>query len=575
MKKYFLLGLIICSCLTLFSQNKEQAFEINKRLGRGVNIGNTFEAPSETEWGNPWNPEYVDMIAELGFNHMRLPIRWETRSMATAPYTIDSDFLKRIQSVVDKAIENNLYIIVNMHHHEALIANPSGQKERFLAMWKQIAEYFKDYPENLLFEILNEPNDKMTPELWNQFATDGVKEIRKSNPDRIILIGTAEWGGIGGLSKLQLPEDDNLIVTIHYYNPFNFTHQGADWSGMQDVKDVKWNDTEAERETIHTEFQTVKEFAQKNNVPIHIGEFGAYSKADIDSRVRWTTYLARWFEEQGYSWAYWEFSAGFGIYNPSTKQFIQPLVNALLKNQMPEPAQVVYTSVYESNFSNGTDGWNLYPSSPAKATLSNKNNSLEINITNKGNNSWDIQPTKTGIPLIKGEMYELSFTASASADCSFTSYIGKNSDPWNGYSDYNQTTVNKNTQTYSYSFTMSQSSDQGARIAFDMGAIPSPVTITLKDIKVRKAQIIPTHITDNNISRDEIPFYISANKELVIHNEYAYSEANIYTMNGLLLSNHPITSGINTLNISNQNPGIYLLYLKEEYKNTSFKFIVP
>lgn len=573
MKKHLLLALAICCCQALFSQNKEQASEINKRLGRGVNIGNTFEAPSETEWGNPWNADYADMIAELGFNHIRLPVRWEPRSMDTAPYTIDSDFLKRIQSVVDKAIENNLHIIVNMHHHEALITNPSGQKERFLAMWRQIAEYFKDYPSNLLFEILNEPNDKMTAELWNQFAADGVKEIRKSNPNRTILIGTAEWGGIGGLSKLQLPDDDNLIVTLHYYNPFNFTHQGAEWSNMQDIKDVKWNDTDAERATITAEFQAVKEFAQKNNVPIHIGEFGAYSKADIDSRARWTTYLARWFEEQGYSWAYWEFSAGFGIYNPSTKQFIQPLVDALLKNQMPEPAQVVYTPVYESNFGNGTDGWNLYPSGSAKATLSSKNNSLEINITSKGSEGWHVQPTKTGIPLVKGEMYELSFTASATADCAFSSYVGKNSDLWNAYSDYNQAAVGKSSQTYSYSFTMSQANDAAARIAFDMGVIAAPITIILKDVKVRKAQIIPTHIAGNRMSR-EIPYYISANKELVIRNDYAYAEAGIYSMDGVLLSNHFIARGINTISMHNQKAGVYLLRLKESDKSVSFKFVI-
>src|SRR5687768_14982100 len=102
------------------AQNRIPAFEMNDRLGRGINMGNTFEAPSEDEWGNPWKSEYFKVISELGFNHVRLPVRWEpaTRSMATAPYTIQPVFLERIKAVIDTALRYNLHIIVNMHHHE-------------------------------------------------------------------------------------------------------------------------------------------------------------------------------------------------------------------------------------------------------------------------------------------------------------------------------------------------------------------------------------------------------------------------------------------------------------------------
>jgi endoglucanase len=100
---------------------------------------------------------------------------------------------------------------------------------------------------------------------------------------------------------------------------------------------TKWTDTEAERETIRKEFAYALQFSETHNIPIHIGEFGAYSKADAESRSKWTTFVSRWFEEQSFSWAYWEFSAGFGIYNPNTKQLNTSLVNALLHNPMPRP----------------------------------------------------------------------------------------------------------------------------------------------------------------------------------------------------------------------------------------------
>jgi len=69
---YFLLAAMVLS-----AQNREHAFEVNNRLGRGINYGNIFEAPTETEWGNPWKPEYAKIIADLGFSHVRIPIRWE------------------------------------------------------------------------------------------------------------------------------------------------------------------------------------------------------------------------------------------------------------------------------------------------------------------------------------------------------------------------------------------------------------------------------------------------------------------------------------------------------------------
>jgi len=97
-----------------------------------------------------------------------------------------------------------------------------------------------------------------------------------------------------------------------------------------------WNDTEEEREAVRKDFAPLIALEKEKNVPIHIGEFGAYEKADMKSRAKWTTFLTRYFGEQGWSWAYWEFSASFGIYNPETKTFNQELVDALLHNEMPE-----------------------------------------------------------------------------------------------------------------------------------------------------------------------------------------------------------------------------------------------
>ena len=312
------------------------AQEINDRLGRGINIGNTFEAMQS--WQSTFVPDDLKRIADLGFSHVRIPIRWERddRSMASSPYTIYPDFLTKIKSVVDKALKQKLHVIINMHHHDALYANPAAGKDRFLSQWEQIADYFKAYPDSLLFEILNEPHDQLTPTLWNSYAKEALQRIRVTNPKRCVLLGTAEWGGVGGLRSLEIPDDPQLILTLHYYNPFHFTHQGASWSeGSEAWLGTKWQDTDFERQTVANDFKAAVSLANEKNIPVHVGEFGAYSRADMDSRVKWTCFLARWFEQQQFSWAYWEWNSGFGIYDPRTGQYQQRLVNALIKDPMP------------------------------------------------------------------------------------------------------------------------------------------------------------------------------------------------------------------------------------------------
>ena len=550
------------SALVLPAQNRLPAFEMNERLGRGINIGNTFEAPTETEWGNPWYPEYFEMIADLGFQHVRLPVRWETpeRSMATAPYTITPAFLERIQEVVDAALDNNLHIIVNMHHHDALFDDPAGQKERFLSQWRQIAEYFKDYPDMLLFEVLNEPHGNLTPDLWNEFFTDALAEIRQTNPERVVIMGVAEYGGLGGISKLQLPDDEYIILSPHYYNPFNFTHQGAEWVGPDADAwlGTKWNDTEADRETVASEFSYALEFSETHHIPIHVGEFGAYSKADIESRERWTTFLARWFEEQGMSWAYWEFSAGFGIYNPTTDEFNTPLVNALLHNEMPDPIPIVATPVYVSDFSSGTDGWFLSTQGGAAGSLSASDGKLNVSITNGGTEGWHVQLVKNDIPLHKDKMYRISFKAQATADRGATFYAGRASDPWNSYSGYSGVSISTSETTFSVSFTMNDPTDLAARLVFDLGQNAFGVSIT--EVKVEELQFVVTAVGDDTQRKLKVyPNPVAT--ELFCDDLALYRQAHIYDIRGRLVSAFDVTPHTASINFEGVPRGLYVLKL--------------
>jgi endoglucanase len=568
--------LLLNGCLiSALAQDRVPAFEMNERLGRGINMGNCFEAPSEEEWGNPWKPEYFKIIADLGFDHVRLPVRWEpdARSMATAPYTINPTFFDRIQQVVDTALKYDLHIIVNMHHHEALYENPSAQKERFLSQWNQIATYFKDYSDHLLFEVLNEPHGNVTPVIWNEYFADALAEIRKSNPTRVVLMGVAEYGGLGAISQLELPDDEYIILSPHYYNPFNFTHQGAEWVGPDADAwlGTEWNDTEADRQTVESEFNFALSFSEENHIPIHVGEFGAYSKADIESRERWTTFLARWFESKNMSWAYWEFSAGFGIYNPVTKQLLTPLVDALVHNEMPEPTPVSATPVYTSNFTNGTDGWTLSNQGGAASTLTSVSGKLNVSITNGGTESWHVQLVKSNIPLTKGKTYRVSFKASAAANRSATFYAGKASDPWNAYSGYNGLNIGTTESFYTHSFVMNNPTDPAARLVFDLGTNVTSVSVT--EIKVEELTTTVTSVEEPFAPGVPSAYPNPVTSILHVDRLDSYNEVRISDMRGQCLQRLAISPGTTTVNFEHVAPGFYVLILSGNGRRDYLKVI--
>jgi endoglucanase len=319
---------------TLTPEPIVDAFTMNDRLARTVNLGNALEAPNEGEWGVTLKDEYFQLIKQQGFTAVRLPVRWSAHALENAPYTIDPEFFKRVDWAVTQALKNNLAIVVNMHHYEEIALDPTGHQARFIALWRQIAEHYQSYPNALLFEPMNEPNGLMNAKHWNDLIALTLPEIRATNPTRNIVIGPAEWNGMRVLGDLILPPDDqHIIVTFHYYNPFQFTHQGAEWvPGSESWLGTEWG-SNAEEQYIKYDFDIVKAWAKENQRPIFLGEFGAYSKADMASRARWTDFVARQAEARNFSWGYWEFCAGFGLYDLTTNQWHEELVQALIPSQ--------------------------------------------------------------------------------------------------------------------------------------------------------------------------------------------------------------------------------------------------
>jgi len=298
----------------------------------GVNLGNMLDSPHEGAWGVTVREDYFPIIKRAGFNIIRVPICWAAHVGPAPDYAIDPAFLSRVDWLVAQAEKNNLTAVLDYHNDDELIKHPDANTDRFITIWKQIAEHYKDAPESIYFELLNEPNGKLDASHWNDLLAKTLTVVRASNPTRTVVIGPAAWNGFWALPKLVLPDSDHhLLVTFHFYSPMSFTHQGASWvKGSDKWLGTTWRGTDAEKLAVTQAFDKASAWGKDHHRPIYLGEFGTFSKGDIDSRVCWTTFVARTAESHGFPWTYWEFCAGFGVYDPVAKAWRQPLLNALL-----------------------------------------------------------------------------------------------------------------------------------------------------------------------------------------------------------------------------------------------------
>jgi endoglucanase len=268
----------------------------------GWNLGNTLDAhingeSRETAWGNPRvNQDLMNGVKNAGFDIVRIPITWMGHIGAAPDHHIEELYLRRIAEVVNMANQAGLKAIINLHHDGAdtnnwlSIVTARRNKEsyqqvtlQFVRVWKQIALYFKNYGDWLMFESFNEIHDGswgntagalIVDQLniineWNQLFTNAVRQSGGNNANRYLVIPgycTNMRHTLGPYFKL--PEDSSpgrQILTFHYYDPYQFGIQGTQ---------ANWG-TEADKKKTDDDFKPFKERFVDQNVPVIIGECGA------------------------------------------------------------------------------------------------------------------------------------------------------------------------------------------------------------------------------------------------------------------------------------------------------------
>lgn len=244
-------------------------------LGKCVNMGNHLEAPNEGDWGRAIVDADFTIIKAAGFDTIRLPVRWSNHALAAAPYTIDATFLARVRHVVDTARGAGLNVILNLHHYEEMATAPAAHADRFAGLWKQIAAAFADEPTaSVWFELMNEPNGALNDSNLKAILTPALAQVRATNPTRPVIIGGQNWSGVPSLATLQLPDDANLVVTVHTYDPFNFTHQGATWITPTPPLGRVFGSAADYRE-LDANLATVRDYMRATGRQVFVGEYGA------------------------------------------------------------------------------------------------------------------------------------------------------------------------------------------------------------------------------------------------------------------------------------------------------------
>ena len=330
---------------------------------RGINIGNALDAPSEGEWGVTLSEDHFKLAKKAGFDHVRLPVRFNAHADTKAPYTIDETFFKRVDWAIEQAKGQGLAVIVDIHHYEEMENDPDNETPRFYGLWEQIAKRYAGQPESVIFELLNEPCKNLNPVKLNVLHKKSIEIVRKTNPTRIIMVDSYFWANTNYLRTLELPNDPNIVAQFHMYQPILFTHQGAPWMGpeygttgiifpgppgkpvqpTQDAMQTSWvrdwlksyNTAPAAanpsgQKTIKDEFDRASTYAQNSGKRVYLGEFGAINSADMASRANYLKAVREESERRNIAWCVWDDGGGFQMLKPAENTWVPELKQALI-----------------------------------------------------------------------------------------------------------------------------------------------------------------------------------------------------------------------------------------------------
>lgn len=371
---------------------ENEAFLLSRTLGMGWNLGNQLDAivngvSSETCWGNnPCTQKTMDGIKAKGFTTVRIPVTWQGHIGDAPDYRIDQKWLDRVGEIAGYAKNAGLHAIINVHHDGDWLSIVKLSKEdahaeeiraRYAALWKQVAEHFKDEGEWLIFEAFNELHDGSWG--WGTNTSDGGAQYRALNSLAQLFVDTVRsvggqnsnrYLGIPGyvanptlaIQNLVLPEDsatNRLLVSVHFYDPSGFAlGQNEDHSEWGHTGKSGKKDPNHDEASVLASFKALYEHFIANNIPVYIGESGCVNREGERARAFQKYYLEYVYKaarEYGMAIILWDNGAVgrghecFGFINHSTGEYInssKEIIESMRKATFNTDEDYTIESVY-------------------------------------------------------------------------------------------------------------------------------------------------------------------------------------------------------------------------------------
>ena len=318
------------------------AVEIASNIKIGWNIGNTLEATGgETAWGNPMvSDALIKLVKQNGFNAIRLPCSWNQYMENSSTAKIKSNWLDRVKTVVELCVNNDMYVILNIHwdggwlENNCTVAKQEENNAKQKAFWEQIATHLREFDEHLLFASANEPNVDNATQMdvlmsYHQTFIDAVRSTGGRNSYRVLVI----QGPRTDIEKTNalmntMPTDKitgRMMAEIHYYTPYQFClmTEDASWGNMfyywgtnyHSLTDTERNATWGEESTMNNLFAQMKSQFVTRGIPVILGEFTAIRRSaptgenldlHLASRAYFLKYLVKQARSNGILPFYWD-----------------------------------------------------------------------------------------------------------------------------------------------------------------------------------------------------------------------------------------------------------------------------
>lgn len=318
------------------------------RLRRGVNLSHWFSQSRD------YTPAHlrehttrrdIELIKSLGFDHVRFPVEPAPLFNETNPSELNAEYLRHLDDALDMLAASGLAVVLDLHPSDELKIKLRTDDRAVAALadfWRSLARHVSARdPERLFLEIMNEPMAE-DPFRWMGIQARVAAAIREGAPRHTIVATGPRWSSVDQLLLIEPVADRNVIYNFHFYEPHNFTHQGATWGAdfwphlknvpypsspelvapllasidnetargaLREYGEERWDAARVEREIARA-----AEWARVRNVPLTCNEFGVYrAYSPPASRLRWIADVRSALERHRIGWSMWDYAGGFGV----------------------------------------------------------------------------------------------------------------------------------------------------------------------------------------------------------------------------------------------------------------------